>query len=107
MTISIPARVRQLMYLVWSLSGLVMASIIAYEAAVGDAAPKWAGGVGAVLSVLGTALGFTALAHMSPDPKKSPQAPGPPYASVPPAPSTSAGSSAAPSAAAERQGATP
>ena len=60
----IPDRVRTWIYLGYDLAGLVLGSIAAYFTAVGEIAPKWVGGVSAVLVVIGSGFGFTAASNV-------------------------------------------
>ena len=56
----IPARLRTALYVGFGILSLAQTGILAYTAAVGQTAPLWAIGGGAVLGVIGGAFGFVA-----------------------------------------------
>ncbi len=59
----IPAKVRVWLYLAYGTAGLAVSSVATYAIAVGDTVPKWAIGAAAVLTPIGTALGFVAASN--------------------------------------------
>lgn len=56
----IPARLRTTLYVGFGVLSLTQTAVLAYTAAVGQTAPLWAIGGGAVLGVIGGAFGFVA-----------------------------------------------
>lgn len=56
----IPARIRTTLYVAFGTLSLAQTGILAYTSAVGQTAPAWAIGGGAVLGVIGGAFGFVA-----------------------------------------------
>lgn len=56
----IPANIRTALYIGFGVLSLAQSGVLAWSASVGQAAPLWAIGGGAVLGVLGGAFGFVA-----------------------------------------------
>lgn len=63
---SIPANARKIIYLVFSLIGLVLGAFQVWSTTPDHGAPSWLTGALAVYAFLGGALGFTARANVTP-----------------------------------------
>ncbi len=68
----IPPTVRKWLYLTYGVTSLALTCVTAYVTALGQPIPSWVVGGAAVLVPVGTALGFTAGANVTPDPPTEP-----------------------------------